>query len=320
MASSTAPSRGGSSCSGGTSKGIPVARILRFARTSRCPIVAGGTRKAWAMRAASSPSTVCSMRGVCSAGSIAGCAQTNSSSARRSGNASPLAAAAADSEARKRADSWCRSRTRRRRAWSIRRCRAAVSSHASGCFGSPSIGQEARAETRASPSASSAPATSRVWALRYASRRPYDDRATASTVPRASPIRSGCHDRLVGRHVHRAHLHRAPGGRGATGGPFERRVEGRKLEEDEAAQLLLRFGEGAVLHAGPPVVQAHGRGRPLVLEGGTPGVDASGDQGLVVGPPRGDVRVARAASPAPDVLGALVDQDDVLHDYPPPGR
>src|SRR5262249_34355125 len=196
----------------------------------------------------------------------------------------------------------------------------AVSSHASGCLGTPSIGQEASAETSASASASSAPATSRVCEQRYARRRPYDDRATASTVPRASPMRSGCHDRLLGRPVQRAHLHRAGGGRGATGGPFERRIEGGKLEDHEAAELLLRLGEGAVLHAGPAAFQTHGGRRPHLLERRAPDVDAGRDEGLVVGPPRGDVRVPGTAPPAREVLGALVDQSDVLHRGPPHGK
>jgi len=56
----------------GISKGTPASRIFVFARTSRCDIVAGATRNAPAMRAPSSPSTVCSMRGVRAASSIAG--------------------------------------------------------------------------------------------------------------------------------------------------------------------------------------------------------------------------------------------------------
>jgi hypothetical protein len=52
--------------------GIPPSRILVFARTRRCPMVVGDTRKAWAMRAASSPRTVCIMSGVCIAGAMAG--------------------------------------------------------------------------------------------------------------------------------------------------------------------------------------------------------------------------------------------------------
>src|SRR5262249_2403286 len=313
MASSTAPSRPGSSFSAGTSKGIPEARILRLARTSRCPIVVGGTRNACAMRAASSPSTVCSISGVCRAGSIAGCAQTKSSSTRGSGNTSPLASAAAASEARRWTQSWYSSRTRRRRAWSTRRCRAAVSNQASGCFGIPSIGHEASAETRASPKASSAPATSRVSEQRYASRRPYDARATASTVPRASPIRSGLHDHVMSGDVHRSDLDRARGGRGATRGPVECGVEGRQVEDHEPTELVLGLGEGTVLYTWPALLEADSGRRAGVLEGRPPDVGAGGRQGLVVGAPGGDIGVAPVASPGLEVLGALIDQNDVFH-------
>ena len=63
-----------------------------FARNRRCPIVFGAIRKDWAMRAASRPNAVCSIRGVCIAGSIAGCAQTKSSLSRSSGNSVDKAA------------------------------------------------------------------------------------------------------------------------------------------------------------------------------------------------------------------------------------
>jgi len=52
----------------------------------RCPIVVGETRKVWAIRAASRPRTVWSIRGVGIAGSIAGWAHTKSSFKLSSGN------------------------------------------------------------------------------------------------------------------------------------------------------------------------------------------------------------------------------------------
>src|SRR5438046_2997592 len=55
---------------------MPPLRIFVFARKRRCPMVFGAMRKAWAIRAASRPKTVCSMSGVCIAGSIAGWAET----------------------------------------------------------------------------------------------------------------------------------------------------------------------------------------------------------------------------------------------------
>jgi hypothetical protein len=75
------------------------ALIFSFARLSRWPMVPGATRKAEAMRAASMPSTVCSISGVCMAGAIAGWAQTNISFSRSSGKASPSLANPAASSA-----------------------------------------------------------------------------------------------------------------------------------------------------------------------------------------------------------------------------
>jgi hypothetical protein len=51
---------------------MPASRILAFTRTSRWLIVAGATRKAEAILAASRPSTVCSISGVRAASSMAG--------------------------------------------------------------------------------------------------------------------------------------------------------------------------------------------------------------------------------------------------------
>src|SRR5688572_29006285 len=60
------------------------------------------------------------------------------------------------------------------------RLRATCSSHASGLWGIPSRGQRSNAVTKASPRASSAPATSPDRAARKAINRPYELRATAS--------------------------------------------------------------------------------------------------------------------------------------------
>jgi hypothetical protein len=92
------------------------------------------------------------------AGSIAGCAHTNISFRRSSGNCGlgrRRELAEDDRERRLRAAS-----TRPRRQRSCRRRRAAVSSHASGAAGTPSTGQWTSAAAKASPSASSAPAMS----------------------------------------------------------------------------------------------------------------------------------------------------------------
>src|SRR2546426_754575 len=75
----TASTRDGKSCDSGISNRMPASRILAFTRTSRWLIVAGATRKAEAIVAASRPSTVCSINGVRAASSIAGWAQTKRS-------------------------------------------------------------------------------------------------------------------------------------------------------------------------------------------------------------------------------------------------
>lgn len=67
--------------------------ILLLARTSRCAIAAGDTRKAEPIVAASNPKMVCNIRGARISGAIAGCAQANISARRSSGIPFPLAAA-----------------------------------------------------------------------------------------------------------------------------------------------------------------------------------------------------------------------------------
>lgn len=83
-ASSTGGSRAGTSGRAGSRNGMRASRIRRLARTRRWAMVGAGTTNAAAMSAASTPSTVCSMSGVRMPASIAGCAQTNMSSRRRS--------------------------------------------------------------------------------------------------------------------------------------------------------------------------------------------------------------------------------------------
>ena len=160
MASRTKETRSSSSGGSGTRKGIAASRILFFARTSCWLIAAGETRNADAIRAASTPRTVCNINGVCAEGSIAGCAQTKRSFSRSSGKYSCVAATLAASSViccRNVSDFCC---TCFRRAASIIRLRATCSSQASGFSGTPSAGHRLNAAMNASPSASSAPATS----------------------------------------------------------------------------------------------------------------------------------------------------------------
>ena len=150
---------------------MPACLIFDFARTSRWPIVAGETRKADAIAAASKPRMVCSISGARMAGSIAGWAQANIRPRRSSGIA-VSSIASSNSSASRRRWSAASPRVRRRRAASISRRRATAISHASGLRGMPEAGQSASAAANASASASSAAATSPVRAARKATSFP----------------------------------------------------------------------------------------------------------------------------------------------------
>jgi hypothetical protein len=134
-------------------------------------MVARGNANAVAMRAASMPSTVFSMRGVRMAGSIAGWAQTNSNSSLLSGIASGSTEVMTASR-RSSGSIGIEVRTAAEPSTSRRRFRATVSSHASGLSGTPAAGQVRSARSKASSSTSSASARSRVVTARRATRRP----------------------------------------------------------------------------------------------------------------------------------------------------
>jgi hypothetical protein len=104
--------------------------------------------------------------------SIAGCEHAKSSARRSSGIGVALEAAASISSARSFRWSAASTRVRRRREASIALRRATVNSHASGLAGTPLSGQSTSAEAKASESASSAPATSRVRDARKATSFP----------------------------------------------------------------------------------------------------------------------------------------------------
>jgi hypothetical protein len=153
-----------------------------LARTSRWPSVEGAVRKAPAMRAASSPSTVCSISGARAAASMAGCAQTNISRSRSSGTVAPSASARSASPASSSNVCVALSCTRVWRQASSLRCLATLSSQASGLSGMPSAGQRSSARANASDRASSDAAMSCVRADKMASNRPYDSRAARSAA------------------------------------------------------------------------------------------------------------------------------------------
>ena len=143
---------------------MPASRMRALARTSRCPIAAGATRNAEAIRAASRPSTVCSIKGARAAGSINGWAQTNMSCSRSSGR--PAGSRSCRSSARRVRAGSAAARTARWRPVWISCRRAAVNSQASGRSGTPFSGQTRKAAAKASARASSAAATSRLRADR----------------------------------------------------------------------------------------------------------------------------------------------------------
>ena len=125
-------------------------------------MVAGETRKAEPIVAASKPRIVCRISGARMAGSSAGCAHANMSESRSSRTGVSSASAASISSATSRRCEAASLAVWRRRVASIMRRRATVSSHASGVRGTPVRGHSASADAKASESASSAPATSRV--------------------------------------------------------------------------------------------------------------------------------------------------------------
>ncbi len=179
---STSCKRCGSSRASGYSKETPALRMRALARTSRWPSVEGEVRNAPAMRAASSPSTTWSMSGARAAASMAGCAQTKSSRKRSSGTAAPSTVPTSTSPASRSSACVAASWMRLWRQASSLRCRATLSSHASGCSGMPSAGQRSRALAKAWASAFSDAAMSCVRAERIASSRPYDSRAARSAA------------------------------------------------------------------------------------------------------------------------------------------
>ena len=141
------------------------ARIFCFARERRCPIVAGATRNADAMVAASKPRIVCRISGARMPASIAGCAQANISARRSSGISPALVVVMSSSSAIRRM--WLSPRVGGARApRRVDRARGArpPSARLRDCPECRSRGQSASAAANASDSASSAPATSRVRA------------------------------------------------------------------------------------------------------------------------------------------------------------
>ena len=155
----TVSRRSGSSLGAGTSYGMRASWILRFARTSRCAIVGGGTRKARAISSVDSPQSVRSDKATCASGASAGWQQVKIRRRRSSGTAA--------SDWLNRSGSWvsgvmwpsspriCSHRPARRRT-SIALWRAVEMIHARGLAGRPSRSHCSSATANASWTASSA--------------------------------------------------------------------------------------------------------------------------------------------------------------------
>ena len=178
----------------GTSMRMPVATILRFARTIRWASVASGTRKARATCSVVRPATDRRVRARRTSTANAGWQQPKSIATRSSvsdhevaGSGGPASSTRAATTA---AASRPRAASRRSRSTALRR--AVRVSQAPGLGGGPSRRHAATAETRASCTASSATSKSPVRRCRAATTGPASRRtASTRTVSARSPSGSG---------------------------------------------------------------------------------------------------------------------------------
>ena len=228
-----------------------------------------------------------------------GCAQTNSSFSRSSGNA-PLVhrrsvqrvcsiRSAGPSAPHRRA---------RDRGAPDRSAAAAPSSTATprACVGTPSRGQVRSAVTNAS--------LERIFRrgnIARARREERDEppvRLARDVLDDGARVVSACPLTTSSRTSRRdrANLDGAGRRRRTARRPVERVIERRQLEDDLPAELLLRVGVRPVLHAALPAMHAHRRARRRRLERRAADVDARVDERLVVGPPGADQRASAAAS------------------------
>ena len=186
---STASSRAGSASSGGTRKGIPAARILCFARTSRWAIAASLVRKARAISGVVSPPSRRSVSATCASVASAGWQHVKISASRSSGIVvMSSSSSSSGASAASRASSSCLvSRVRRRRSRSIARFRAVVTIQAPGFAGTPSRGQRSAAIVNASWTASSARSKSPSAPIRIETARPNSSRNAWATGSAATP-------------------------------------------------------------------------------------------------------------------------------------
>ena len=178
-------------------------RIFFFARTRRCAMVASDTRKASAACAVPRPQSVRSVSATRLSSASAGWQQVKISR-RRSSGIGPAPSGIASSVSAKRSSSlqrtassfdacirWCRMRSMALR-------RAAVSSQAAGCSGTPRRGQCSSARAIASPNASSARSRSPSERVNAARTSPACSRKTRS---RTAASLTRCRRRAAPRSV-----------------------------------------------------------------------------------------------------------------------
>src|SRR5215831_13377740 len=243
MTASTARWRSGSSASPGTRYGIPAARILPLARTSRWAMVGSGTRKARAISAVDSPPSSRRVRATWTLRARAGWQQVKISRSRSSGTAT----SSAGSSYPCRSWAWaCRSlRDASRRSRSIARFRAVMMIHPAGLGGIPAGGHRSNATVNASWTDSSARSMSPSTRTSTATARPYSLRKTCSIAVWST---DGTGPSVLGFLLERAHLDRRGAGLRGLGGPGQRGVEVLGLDHPEPADVLLALGERAVGH------------------------------------------------------------------------
>ena len=191
MTASTDRSRSGRSASSGTRYGILASRILRLARTSRCAMVASGTRNAREISAVSRPPSRRRVSATWASTASAGWQQVNMSRSRSSCTG-PTSSTGSSPASIRTACRWRSSRDDSRRRRSIALLRAVVRIQPPGLGGLPATGQRSAATTNASWTASSARSMSPKRRIRVATTLPRSSRkmrssAVDATVTAAQP-------------------------------------------------------------------------------------------------------------------------------------
>src|SRR5579884_882335 len=329
---------------------MPASRIFRLARNSRWPSVCSATSSARAISAVVRPPSVRSGSASCASSASAGWQQVKMRRRRSSRivSASTSSSSSATSGAGP-SSAYFAASARWRRHPSIAFRLAAAAIQAAGLGGTPLRGQRSSATAKASWMASSAASKSPKERISAAATRPYSSRKTASTAARAAAAVIPSRARKLARRTnHRwttkppppgflvaarlrptptSHVPDGPHlGRAALrdvrhpGRPLDRLVEVRRLEDEEAAELLLRLGERPVAEQHLAVRLANGRGR------------AGGAQPLAGHVLAGALQILRVASPRLEHLRAVLrahaehrllvvaDQQQVAHGRDPPFR